>query len=328
VSAALQVLARRAGLYALAAWTAVTLNFLLPRLMPGDPASVMLARFQGQLEPEALAALRETFGLTDASLWTQYGQYLGHLLRGDLGTSVAYFPAPVSEVLIGALGWTVLLAGSALILSFGAGTALGAIVAWRRGGWLDKLLPPVLAFIGSFPYFWLAMLLMAVFGFHLRWAPTRHAYADGLTPGLDPLFLLSVAQHLALPLATLVLVGIGGWVMAMRATMIGVLGDGPVTWARARGLPPHWILWRVAARSALLPSLTGFGMALGYVLGGTLLTEIIFGYPGQGYLLLQAVQAQDHPLMQGIFLTITLAVLGANLLVDAVTVALDPRTRR
>jgi len=328
VTAALQVLARRAGLYALAAWAAVTLNFLLPRLMPGDAASVMLARFQGQLEPEALEALRETFGLTDDGLFTQYGQYLGHLVQGDLGTSIAYFPAPVSEVLIEALGWTVLLAGTALILSFGLGTALGAVVAWRRGGWLDRWVPPLLAFIGSFPYFWLAMLLLAVFGFQLRWAPTRHAYADGLAPGWDPVFLLSVGQHLALPLITLVIAGLGGWVMAMRSTMITVLGDGPVTWARARGLPGRWILWRVAARAALLPSLTGFGMALGYVLGGTLLTEIVFGYPGQGYLLLQAVQAQDHPLMQGIFLTITLAVLGANLLVDAVTVALDPRTRR
>ena len=328
MSAALIVLARRTGLYALAAWAAVTLNFLLPRLMPGDPATVMLARFQGQLEPEALDALRQTFGLTDAGLLAQYGQYLSHLARGDLGTSIAYFPSPVSEVLLEALGWTVLLAGTALVVSFGLGTALGAVVAWRRGGWLDRWVPPVLALIGSFPYFWLAMLLLAVFGFQLRWAPTRHAYADGLTPGWDPVFLLSVAQHLALPLATLVIAGLGGWVMAMRSTMIAVLGDGPVTWARARGLPSRWILWRVAARSALLPSLTGFGMALGYVLGGTLLTEIIFGYPGQGYLLLQAVQAQDHPLMQGIFLTITLAVLGANLLVDALVVILDPRTRR
>ncbi len=325
--AALKVLARRVGLYAVAAWAAVTLNFLLPRLMPGDPASVMLARFQGQLEPEALVALRETFGLTEAGLWTQYVQYLGHLLRGDLGTSIAYFPAPVSEVLLEALGWTVLLAGSALGISFTLGTLLGAVVAWRRGGWLDRWVPPLLSFVGAFPYFWLAMLLLAVFGFQLRWAPTRHAYADGLTPGLDPTFLVSVAQHLALPLLTLVLASLGGWVLAMRATMIGVLGDGPVTWARARGLPSRWILWRVAARSALLPSLTGFGMALGYVLGGTLLTEIIFGYPGQGYLLLQAVQAQDHPLMQGIFLTITLAVLAANLLVDALAVALDPRAR-
>jgi len=327
VRAALALLGR-SGFYALAAWVALTLNFLLPRLMPGDPASVMLARFQGQLEAESLEALRATFGLTDAPLHVQYGEYLSHLLRGDLGTSLAYFPAPVSEVLLGGLGWTVLLAGSALVISFVLGTALGALAAWHRGGWLDRFLPPLLSLIGAFPYFWLAMVLLAGLGFQLRWAPTRHAYADGLTPGFDPAFLASVVQHAALPVATLVLASVGGWLLAMRATMISVLGDGAVTFARARGLSPRRVLWGYAARNALLPSLTGFGIALGYVLGGTLLTEIVFSYPGQGYLLLQAVRAQDHPLMMGIFLTITLAVLAANLLVDALTVLLDPRTRR
>lgn len=318
---------RRLGFYLLAAWAALTLNFFLPRLMPGDPATALFARFAGRLAPEAIQALRETFGLTDAPLVSQYFTYLGHVARGDFGISIAYFPAPVSEVIGTGLLWTVFLAGTAVVISFTIGTMLGVVAAWWRRGWVDTWLPSAFVFVGAFPYFWLAMVALYVLGFSLGWFPLGHAYSDDLEPGLNATFAADVARHAALPVGTVVLATLGGWLLSMRNTMIGVLGSDYVNLARAKGLAPSRVVQRYAARNALLPSVTGFGMALGYVLGGSLLTEIVFSYPGQGYLLVQAVRAQDYPLMQAIFLVITLAVLGANWLVDLVYVWLDPRTR-
>ena len=320
-------LLRRLGFYALAAWVALTLNFLIPRLMPGDPASVMFARFEGELSPDAMDALRRTFGLTDDPLWRQYFDYLSAMSRGDFGISVAYFPAPVADVVASGLLWTICLAGGALIISFGLGSLLGAVAAWRRGGWLDAIAPPALAFLGAFPYFWMAMLAAYLLGFELNWFPVRHAYDLDLTPGWNLAFAASVVRHAALPAGTMVVASLGGWLLAMRNTMVAVLGDDFITYARARGLPARRVLFHYAVRNAILPNVTGFGMALGFVLSGALLTEIVFAYPGQGYLLIQSVRSQDYPLMQALFLSITMAVLAANWLVDVATVMLDPRTR-
>jgi peptide/nickel transport system permease protein len=320
-------LLRRLGFYAVAAWAAVTLNFFLPRLMPGDPATALFARFRGRLGPEALAALRETFGLTQEPLWRQYLTYLGHALRGDFGVSVAYFPAPVSQVIGAGLLWTLFLAGTAVVVSFAIGTLLGVAAAWWRRGWLDGILPSALVFLGALPYFWLAMVALYGLGFTLGWFPLGHAYSDHLAPGLSPAFLADVAAHAVLPVGSIVVATLGGWLLSMRNTMITVLGSDYVNLARAKGLSPARVVLRYAARNALLPSITSFGMALGFVLGGSLLTEVVFSYPGQGYLLVQAVRNQDYPLMQGIFLVITLAVLGANWLVDLVYLWLDPRIR-
>ena len=323
----MRYLIRRFGFYALAAWAAVTLNFFLPRLMPGDPATALFARFKGKLSPESIDALRAAFGLTRAPLWRQYLTYLAHLVRGELGVSIAYFPSPVSRVIGSALGWTLFVAGTAVVVSFAIGTLLGIASAWWRRGALDRWLPSSLVFVGSFPFFWLAMAALYVLGFGLRWFPLGHAYSDDATPGWTLGFALDVLRHAALPIATVVLATLGGWLLSMRNTMISVLGSDFVTLARAKGLSPARVVLRYAARNALLPSVTGFGMALGFVLGGSLLTEIVFSYPGQGYLLVQAVRNQDYPLMQGIFLVITLAVLGANWLVDVAILWLDPRTR-
>jgi peptide/nickel transport system permease protein len=318
---------QRLGFYLVAAWAALTLNFFLPRLMPGDPATALFARFRGRLAPEAMDALRETFGLTDEPLLQQYFTYLSHVLRGDLGISVAYFPAPVADVIATGLVWTVFLAGTAVVVSFTIGTLLGVLSAWRRRGFLDSWLPSTLVFLGAFPYFWLAMVALYVLGFGLGWFPLGHAYGDDLVPGFTFEFMADVFRHAALPVGTVVIATLGGWLLSMRNSMIAVLGSDFVNLARAKGLAPSRVVLRYAARNALLPSVTGFGMALGFVLGGSLLTEIVFSYPGQGYLLVQAVRNQDYALMQGIFLVITLAVLGANWLVDLVYLWLDPRTR-
>ena len=320
-------LLRRLGFYLLAAWVALTMNFIIPRLMPGDPATVILARFKGDVSPEAIEAMRETFGLIEAPLWQQYLSYLAHVAQGDLGTSVSYFPTPVVEVIGGGVFWTVFLSGTAVLLAFGLGTALGALSAWWRGGWVDSIVPPFFAFIGAFPYFWVAMLVAYVLGFSLDWFPVRHAHALQLEPAFTLEFALSAAYHAFLPALTMVLAAVGGWILAMRNTMVSVLGEDFIEYAHARGLGRARLLVHYAARNALLPNLTGFGMALGFVVSGALLTEVVFSYPGQGYLLITAVQAQDYPLMQGIFLTITFAVLAANWLVDIATLLLDPRTR-
>ena len=321
-------IARRFGFYLIAAFAALTLNFIIPRLMPGDPASIIFARFKGKLKPEAIDAMRESFGLTNDPIITQYASYLKGILQGDLGISIAYFPEPVSEIIGGGLIWTIFLAGSSMVIAFLIGTTLGVIIAWNRTGKLDTILPPALAFFGAFPYFWLAMVFLYLFGFSLNWFPIGRAYGNEINPGYNFPFFISALYHAFLPALTLVFVSLGGWMLSMRNTMISTLGSDYITFAHAKGIPSKLIMLRYAARNAILPNLTGFGMALGFMLSGALLTEMIFSYPGQGFLLLQAVQTQDYPLMQGIFMTITLAVLGANWLVDIAILFFDPRTRK
>jgi len=324
----MRYVARRIGFYLLAAWASITLSFIIPRLMPGDPATTMFARFKGKLGPDALESLRESFGFSDASLWSQYWSYLGHVMRGDLGVSISHYPAEVLSVIGTGLVWTLLLAGVAVVISFAVGTGLGVACAWRRGGWLDSIAPPTFVFLGAFPYFWLAMLALFALGFTLGWFPVRHAYAHTVAPGMTFEFVCSVAAHAVLPAATIVVATLGGWLLSMRNTMVAVLGEDYTKLAFAKGLAQRRVMIHYAARNAILPNVTGFGMALGFVVSGSLLTEIVFSYPGQGYLLIEAVRSLDYPLIQGLFLTITFAVLGANLLVDVAYVWLDPRARR
>jgi len=320
-------LLRRLGFYALAAWLSITINFFLPRLAPGDPASLVFARFQGQLKPEALEALKQVFGLTDAPLYQQYLTYLKHLMQGDFGISVVYFPARVVDVIGQGFQWTLFLAGTAVVISFVLGTGLGIIAAARRGSWFDSVLPPVLSFFGAFPYFWLAMLLLYVLAFRLGWFPLGHAMSDRLADTALSTKLYDLMSHAFLPALSIVLATVGGWMMSMRNAMLGAMGQDYVSLAEAKGLSRFRVIMRYAARNAFLPNITGFGMALGFVMGGSLLTEVIFSYPGQGFLLVQAVRSQDFPLMQGLFLMITLAVLLANWLVDLFSTLLDPRIR-
>ena len=297
-------------------------------MMPGDPASIIFARFKGKLKPEAIDAMRQSFGLTDDPMLVQYFSYLKGILQGDLGTSIAYFPEPVSSIIGSGLYWTLFLAGCSLIISFTIGTVLGIIIAWNRTGKMDTILPPLIAFFGAFPYFWLAMVLVYIFGFSMNWFPIGRAFGYEVNPGLNISFLFSVLYHAILPAFTMIFVSLGGWMLSMRNTMISTLGADYITFANAKGIASKQVMLRYAARNAILPNLTGFGMALGFVLSGALLTEMIFSYPGQGFLLLQAVQTQDYPLMQGIFMTITFAVLGANWLVDIAILLFDPRTRK
>lgn len=318
---------RRLGFYLIAFWASVTLNFLLPRFMPGDPVSRMFARTQGKMQPEQIEALRKLLGVDTRPLWEQYVDYMHNILTGQMGVSISRFPTPVTEVIASQIGWTLLLGGTALVFAAIIGNLLGILAAWRRGGAIDSALPPLLIFIGSFPYFWLAMGALYLFGVVLGWFPIRHAFTDGLEPAFTWEFIGDVGAHLVLPALTIVLVSIGGWMLGMRNTMIATNAEDYITMAEAKGLRPGRIMLRYAARNAMLPSVTSFGMGLGFVVGGAMLTEVVFAYPGVGYQLLNAVQGLDYPLMQGLFLTITAAVLLANFLVDILYVRLDPRVR-
>ena len=323
----MKYLLRKVLLYVFIAWAALTMNFLIPRLMPGDPVSLLVERLNGRIDPAAMSAIAESYGITDDPLLVQYLDYLGSLARGDLGLSIGLYPVPVADIVMGALPWTIGLVGTTTVISFVIGTALGVVLAWRRGKRTDLLLPG-LTFLNAVPYFWMALILVLVFAVNLGWFPVSQAYTPGLTPGLTPEFVGSVLYHAILPAITIIIASFAGWVLSMRNMTVTVLGEDYVTMAEAKGLPRRMIRLDYAARNAILPSVTGFALSLGAVVGGSMLTEVIFNYPGVGYTLFQAVQNQDFPLMQGLFLIISLAVIAANLIADVVYVFLDPRTRQ
>ena len=319
---------RRLGFFALTLWAALTLNFLLPRMMPGNPAIAMMAKFHGRLTGQALKALEVIFGVNShQSLASQYVQYLGDIVTGKLGTSLFFFPEPVSQVILNAIPWTLGLVGITTVLAFALGTAIGIAGAWRRGGLLDSVLPPVFVITSAIPFFWIGMMLILVFAVRLGWLPTAFGYDPTVTPGLSGQFIGNVAKHALLPALTLLITTIGLWILTMRNNMITTLAEDYVRMARAKGLSSRRIMYDYAARNAILPNLTGFAMSLGFVLSGAILIEYVFSYPGVGYMLLQAVENEDYPLMQALFLLITVAVLVAILLADIATALLDPRTR-
>ncbi len=234
--------------------------------------------------------------------------------------------APVSDVIGAALPWTLGLVGMATIISFVVGTIVGAVVGWRRGGRLDVLIP-VTTFLGTVPYFWLGLIFIAIFSTLLGWFPAGHAYELGVSPGWNGEFISDVLAHAALPAITIVIATLGGWVLGMRNMMLTVLDEDYITVAQAKGMPDKRVLWRYAARNAVLPQIQSFALALGFIVGGTLVMEMVFSYPGIGLLLLNATNAKDYALMQGIFLVLVLAVLIANILADIAYAILDPRVR-
>ena len=319
---------RRGGFFLLTLWAAVTLNFFLPRMMPGNPALAMVAKFHGRLSGQALISLENLFGVnTHTSLFVQYLHYLGDIATGNFGTSLYFYPESVSRVVLDAIPWTLGLVGVATILAFVLGTGVGIVSAWRRGTWLDGIVPPVFVITSAIPYFWVAMMFILIFGIRLQWLPYTFGYDQTLTPGLNGPFIANVLEHAILPAAALLLTTIGTWILTMRNNMTTTLAEDYVRMARAKGLPNRQIMLDYAARNAILPNLTGFAMSLGFVVGGAILIEYVFDYPGVGYMLLQAVENEDYPLMQALFLLITVAVLVAILLADIATAIFDPRTR-
>ena len=324
----MRFLARRIGFYLVTAWAALTINFLLPRLMPGSPVAAALDKLQGTVSPGVVKALAAQFGInTKASLLSQYGHYWSQMLHGNLGISTSQYPTKVTTIIGHALPWTIALVGIASIISFVIGTLLGVLIAWRRGSRLDALLP-ITTFLSAVPYFWLGLIFVSVFGVTLHWLPISGGYGQSLTAGFTWSFIHSAISHGAMPAFTIVLASVAGWMVGMRNMMVSTLNEDYVMVAQAKGLPTRRVVFTYAARNAVLPNLAGFALQLGFVVAGSLLTEIVFSYPGIGLSLLQAVQDNDYPLMQGVFLVITVVVLLANFAADLLYVILDPRTRQ
>jgi peptide/nickel transport system permease protein len=295
-------------------------------MLPGDPASIILSQAT-QLTSEQVEAMRQSLGLTNDPLPVQFWNYLTHAIQGDFGVSYSYYPSKVTTVISNGIGWTLLLGLTSLLIAFILGNILGTVSAWRRGSVLDNVTPPLLMFIGAFPPFFLALSLLFVLALGLGWFPTAHSYDTSLIPGWTWEYVRSVLYHLVLPAGVALLVSLGGWALGMRNVMMGVLGEDYITLAEAKGLRTNRLMAWYAARNALLPGITGFGTQLGFILSGQILIEQVFAYPGLGYQLISAVGNRDYPLMQGLFLMITVAVLLANFLVDILYVRLDPRVR-
>jgi peptide/nickel transport system permease protein len=323
-------LARRFGFYLVTAWAAITMNFFIPRLMPGNPVEILMSRLSaaGPVTPGMYHSLAVAFGLNTNTPWlTQYFQYWVQLFHGNLGISIAYYPSTVASVIATALPWTIALIGMSTIIAFVLGTGIGTLAAWRRGSWLDVALPTS-AFLQALPYFWLGLVVIEIFAVKLGWFPISGGYATGMAPSFSASFLASAGYHALLPAVTIVVASMSGWMVGQRNVMITTLDQDYVLVAQAKGISQRRVMIMYAARNAILPNFASFAVALGFVVSGAILVELVFSYPGIGYVLLSAVNSEDYPLMEAIFLIITLAVLAANFLADLAYVLLDPRARQ
>jgi peptide/nickel transport system permease protein len=324
-----RIFLRRLAFYLFAAVVAVTLDFFIPRLVPGDPVLTALGNLKGSATPGTLAALELQYGEGPGhhSLWGQYLHFWNMLLHGDLGLSLSLADTPVTKVIGEHIWWTIILVGLATVISFVIGTLIGTLAAWRRGSWIEALLP-LTTFLQAMPYFFFATLLVLLFAVHLGWFPSQGGYEfQTSTIGLNWAFFWDALKHAILPALTIVGASLAGWIIGMRNQVVTVRDEDYVLLAEGAGLKPRRVVW-YAMRNAILPQVSSFALALSFVVGGSLLTEIVFSYPGIGFILLSAVKSLDYSLVQGIFLVITLVVLAANFIADIVYVALDPRTRQ
>jgi peptide/nickel transport system permease protein len=317
---------RRVIFYLVAAWVALTINFFIPRAMPGNAVESVMAKFPN-LQPSAYKALQALLGVGHpGSLWDQYWAYLNNIFHFNFGTDVTNYPASVASLLAQTIPWTITLVGTATVIAFLVGTVLGVVAGWRHGGWLDRVLPGLM-FFQAVPYFFLALILLELLAVRGHLLPVGQGYSGGLVPGWHWDFVSSAIYHSLLPAFTIVIASVAGWMLQMRNVMITTIGEDYMLAAQAKGLSNRRVMFSYAARNALLPQLQGFGLAVGFVVSGAIVMEIVFSYPGIGLLLLNAVTSNDFPLMQAVFLVITFAVLLANLIVDVIIVAVDPRAR-
>lgn len=316
--------AGRALQYLLVFVVAVTLNFLLPRFMPGNPLALIAGVDVGLLSPEQRAQIIANSGL-DQPLLAQYFAYWGDLFRLDFGFSFRQ-NRPIIDMIAERLPWTLLITGASLVVSALIGVVLGAASAWRRGRPTDVGTLSLMIALESLPSFWLGMLLVSIFAVQLGWLPSFGAITPaGRLDGMDA--ILDVASHAILPVLTLSVLSVPGVYLTMRYSMLSVLGEDFIRTARAKGASERRVLFRHVARNALAPVVTVLALRLGYAFGGTVVIETVFSYPGLGRLVFESVSGRDYPVMQATFLVFTVAVLLANLLADLLYPLLDPRTR-
>jgi len=317
---------RKLLIYLVTFFLAVTVDWVIPRFMPGNPVQNMLAR--AAVRPEAAEVMygyyTRAFGL-DVPIWRQYLNFWIALFHGDLGTSVYLFPQPVSKVLRESIPYDIFLLLPAILLSWWAGNKFGAFAARTKR--LDNTLLPIGYILTATPYMWLGILLAWAFGVVFDIFPIAGAYSFTMRPHLSWVFVADVLKHWFLPFASLFLVGFGGWAIGMRNMIIYELEADYSHYLEALGAPRK-LVRKYAFRNAILPQITGLALQLGVIVAGALVTEVVFSYPGIGYLLLAAIQNQDYFLIQGCFLFIIIGVLLANFLIDIAYVIVDPRVRR
>jgi peptide/nickel transport system permease protein len=312
--------------YSITFFIAATIDWLIPRFMPGDPIAGLVARQQGISSDAAAAQVtyyHELFGL-DRPIWEQYLNFWGSLLHGNLGLSIFGHGRPVIETIMGAVPYTLALLIPAILLSWWAGNTFGAIAARRK--WLDNSVLPIGYVLTATPYMWLALLLAYTLAFGMRWFPLQGGYGNNMVPMLTLDFAWDVAMHWFLPFLSLFLVMFGGWAIGMRNMIIYELESDYSCFLESLGAPQQ-LIRKYAFRNAMLPQITGLALQLGVIVAGSLVTEIVFSYPGVGLLVFNAIKSEDYFLLQGIFLFIIAGVLIANFLVDIVYVIVDPRTR-
>ncbi len=317
------------------AWFAITfvfafvLNFTLPRLMPGDPVAAIVARqAQGISNPIGVQAIyqqyTELFG-TNKPIIEQFFIYVRNVLRGDFGFSFSQYPRTVVDVIRASILWTVCLQFPAIIVGWLIGNSLGALAAYLRGGF-DKILMPISIFVSNFPAFGMAVILMVIFGVTLKWFPTSGGYGYDLIPSFDWKFIWSVIVHYQLPFWSIVAIAIGGQAIGMRSMSIYELNADYVKYSRFMGIKDSTIV-RYVFRNAMLPQITGLALSIGTMVGGALVAEIVFSYPGLGTTLLTAVMGQDYPLISFATLIITIMVLTATFVIEILYGVIYPRIK-
>lgn len=322
----MKFLLTRIGFYLSAFWVAITLNFFIPRWMPGDPATHLFVSLRGKMSEEALAAIKVAYGF-DGSLWHQYVTYLGKIFTGDFGISTTNYPAPVAETLFYAMGWTLFLVGISISVCFVAGMMMGIKAAWGQGKFFDSFFTPFNVMLYAFSQPVIALLLFYGLCYQLEWFPLGRAHPPMVESGFTWEFISAVSYHAVVPLITMIIVGIGSWHLGMRNNMINLINQDFITLAQAKGLSERRVVYRYAARNAILPQITSLAMTFGYVLGGAYIVEVMFNYPGLGKFSLAAIQARDYAFIQSQLLLVTACVLMANLISDFANVMLDPRLR-
>ncbi len=308
---------------------AFILNFILPRLMPGDPVAAIVARLaQGMSDATGVQAIyqqyADLFG-TNKPMYEQFFIYMRNVVQGDFGFSFSQYPRTVASVLRGSILWTIGLQFPAIIVGWLIGNTLGALAAYLKGGF-DKVLMPISIFVSNFPAFGMAIIMLVIFGVTLEWFPTSGGYGFDLIPSLSWRFFRSVILHYQLPFWSIVLIAIGGQAIGMRSMAIYELNADYVKFARFMGIKDRKIIGYVF-RNAMLPQITGLALSIGTMVGGALVAEIIFSYPGLGYTLLTGVMGQDYPLISASTLIITVMVLSANFIIEILYGIIDPRIK-
>ncbi|MDP6969529.1 MAG: ABC transporter permease [Gammaproteobacteria bacterium] len=318
---------RRFSFYFIAIMVAITFNFVIPRMMPGDPVDALFAAAQGRMPLETLQAYKEMLGFVDGPLWVQYLKYIKSIFTWDLGPTIMLYPLPVTELLAVKVPWTIGLAGMSTVISVMIGLLIGTYASYHRGGFTDRFMPGFWAFVGAMPQPVTALFVFFILALSWKWFPLSYGADPDLDSGWTWEYIASVLHHAVLPITCMILGGIGAWIFNMRNAMINVLGEDYITMAKAKGLSSRRIMTHYAARNALLPVVTAVSMQIGFVMAGAIFIETVFNYPGVGLLLFKALGARDYPTMQACFLLIVVFVLVFNFIADLLYLWLDPRLR-